>query len=83
MSDYDWYPHEEYDEEFGVNYLEIEFEEKIHETQKAILFRIQNEEVWIPKSVINDLTLTKERFKKSGTVEVAEWFAEKEGFNCL
>ena len=51
--------------------------EAIAETDKALLCLINNEEVWIPKSVIGDDSEVYER-GDVGKLVVAEWFARKE-----
>ena len=38
---------------------------------KAVLYVIDGDEYWLPRSVIDDF--------EDGTVAVARWFAEKEG----
>ena len=38
---------------------------------KAVLYVIEGDEYWLPRSVIDDF--------EDGTVAVARWFAEKEG----
>lgn len=50
---------------------QIEYEEQLHETDDAVLFLIDGDKVWIPKSVIED-------DDEMGTIEVATWFCEKE-----
>lgn len=51
---------------------EIYFDEQITETDKAILFNIEGEEVWVPKSLITYIDYYENYF------EVYVWFAEKE-----
>lgn len=56
----------------------IYVEEVVAETDLALCFSIDGEEVWVPKSVIEDgdsISKGDEDLK----VEVASWFAEKEG----
>lgn len=48
------------------------------ETEMAILVEIEDEEFWIPKSVISDDSEVHSEGDK-GTLVVPEWFAEKEG----
>lgn len=56
----------------------IEVEEVKAETELAFLFVINGEESWVPKSQVEDADDIEKGF--SGIeVEVAEWFAEKEG----
>jgi hypothetical protein len=50
----------------------IKYQEKVHETKKAILYKINNEQKWIPKSqIVNEDT-------DAEVVLVKEWFVEKE-----
>ena len=39
----------------------------------AVLFNIMGSEVWIPRSLIEDI------WEEDGQVEISLWFAEKEG----
>ncbi len=55
-------------------YVEIEVDAVMRETAKAILFAIDDERVWIPKSVIDE-----EQSDFDSSIFVAEWFAEKAG----
>lgn len=53
----------------------------IRETDKAVLARIDDKEVWIPKSCIHD---DSEAFsaaadQNEGTIVVKRWWAEKNG----
>ena len=50
----------------------------IRETEKALLCQIEDEEHWIPKSVIDD---DSEVWKdgQEGELVIAEWWAEKNG----
>ena len=54
-------------------YVELDFDELKHETEKAYLFVIDEEEVWIPKSVCEEVD------EELNIVEIQEWFAEQEG----
>lgn len=56
-------------------YVTVRFDELMYETQKAYLVNIDDEEVWIPKSVIEDFD------EKNGQMIIAEWFASKEGLD--
>lgn len=51
-----------------------------HETDKALLVDIEGEEVWIPKSVIDD---DSEVYKSGteGTLIIPEWFSKKNGLS--
>jgi len=50
----------------------------IHETDLALLVEIEGEEVWIPKSQIEDDSEVMEKGDE-GTLVVSGWFADKEG----
>jgi len=52
--------------------VEIEIVNKVRETDQAVLFNIEGDEFWIPKSVIDDMD--------ECMVVVQKWFAKKEGF---
>lgn len=49
--------------------------DNIKETEMAVLFSDGDEEIWIPKSLMEDWPEVGE----SGTALVEEWFATKEG----
>jgi hypothetical protein len=55
--------------------------DKIVETksEEATLFLAEGEEVWVPNSLIIPNSITLDANKRSGEVEVQEWFAIKEG----
>lgn len=50
----------------------------IRETAKALLCIIDGDEVWIPKSVIDDDSEVYQDGDE-GDLVITEWFAEKEG----
>ncbi len=50
--------------------------ELVNETEKAWLFEIDNKKHWIPKS-IGEWNPSRDRV--SGTVDLPNWFVEKEG----
>lgn len=52
--------------------IEIYFDEQIAETDKAVLFSIDGDEVWVPKSLMPYIDYRENCF------EVYVWFAEKE-----
>lgn len=56
----------------------IQVEEVIRETDLALLFLIDDDEVWMPKSVITDGDEI-EVGACEIEIEVAEWFAKQEG----
>jgi len=63
------------------------FAECIKETEKAVLVKLDDpnypdlreEELWIPKSVIDDDSEVYGEDENSGTLIIKYWFAEKEG----
>ena len=56
-----------------VDIATIDYDEILAETEMAILFLIDDEEKWIPKSQIHN-----DPEGSGGEVEVSEWFAIKE-----
>ncbi len=50
----------------------------LHETDKAVLVEVDGDEVWIPFSCCDFVEGSHDR-GDSITLEVATWFAEKEG----
>ena len=56
-------------------YIEIDVDETVHQTELAVLFHIAGKEVWVPKSCLDDYPEEGE----SGVAMVAEWWAEREG----
>jgi hypothetical protein len=58
----------EFDDELDTA---VEFDDIINETDLAILFLINGQEIWIPKSVITR--------QDDGEIFVQTWFARKEG----
>lgn len=55
----------------------LDYDEVIHETDKAVLFLIDDQEVWIPRSLIDGDP--PEPLSGPGCVDVASWWLEKEG----
>jgi hypothetical protein len=53
----------------------------IRETDKAILVRVEGEEMWIPKSAIHDDSEVWSERNCEGDLCVKAWFAEKEGLD--
>lgn len=53
--------------------VEIPYDEHVHETDKACLFAIGDEEVWIPKSQIQDW------FPSDNVFSIPEWLAIEKG----
>ena len=62
-----------------MDYVAIEIDEIIAATDKAVLCDIDGEEIWIPRSVIDGGDSLD--IGDNGEIEVAEWFAKKEGFD--
>ena len=56
--------------------VEILCDAELADTPKAILYQIDCEEVWIPKSLIED---SYESDDGRIYIHIPEWFAEKEG----
>ncbi len=57
----------------------VSFDAKcIRETPKAILVVIEDDEVWVPKSVVHDDSEVYEEGHE-GTLVLHEWWARKEG----
>ena len=55
-------------------FVNIDFDWIVGETEMAILFLADDEELWIPRSVIKDV------WEKDQVVEIETWFAEKKGW---
>ena len=55
-----------------IEYVEIDFDEFECETEKAYLFIVEGEKIWIPKSICRDID------EDLNTVYIPEWFAEQE-----
>jgi len=49
----------------------LDHEGKVRESEKAALFNIHGEEIWVPKSVIDD--------ENEEIVAVKKWWADKNG----
>lgn len=60
------------------NYVHLDVEEIVRDTDKAFLVRIEAGEVWIPKSQIADAD-DYEAGDTDLTLSVTKWFADKEG----
>ena len=56
--------------------VEIPFDNIIHQTPEAVLFDVGDEEVWIPKSLIQEID---ESDPKRKTVTIPEWVATDKG----
>jgi hypothetical protein len=60
------------------NWTHLEVELIVRETECAFLCRIDGQEHWIPRSVVDDA----DRYEEGDadvTISMAAWFAEKEG----
>lgn len=51
----------------------------VRETDKALLIKINNRDIWIPKSCIHDDSELFDAVHKEGTVIVKRWWAAKNG----
>jgi len=58
-----------------TDYTPIDYDECKHVTDQAALLIIDGDEVWLPLSVVEDAP----EVGDSGLIDVAEWFALKEG----
>lgn len=61
-----------------VELVEIDFDHVEASTRDAILFVIDDREVWVPRSLIVDGESIYDD-EEDGSFEVPEWWAEKEG----
>ena len=63
-----------------IDYVELSVE-YLHHTEKAVLVKDGDNEIWIPKSLISDDAPDFDDLERHEAVEipVAEWFAEEEG----
>jgi hypothetical protein len=68
--------------------VELAYDEVVARTDEAMLFSVDGEDIWIPKSCIEDERLEDEwetnaygddAAEGHGTLHVAIWFAEREG----
>lgn len=68
--------------------VELAYDEVVTRTDEAMLFSMDGEDIWIPKSVIEDERLEDawetsaygdDAAEGQGTLHVAIWFAEREG----
>lgn len=65
---------------FGTEMIEIDEVQFVRSAAsgKADLFRIDDEDFWIPCSVMDEHNLDP---GEEGTIYVEEWFCQKEGIN--
>lgn len=59
-----------------MDYTEIEDATLIKSTERAGLYRIEDRDVWIPWSLVDEGSVDKDG--QTGTIYVAEWFVERE-----
>lgn len=65
-----------------IEYVDINYDEIRRETDKAVLVNIDGDDYWFPKTTLsivccNDI----ENGDNPVTLKVAQWFADKEGFD--
>lgn len=60
------------------NWIHIDVDEIVRETEKAFLLRIDDEEVWIPKSQISNPEDYAEG-DTNCTVSITDWIANQKG----
>ena len=63
----------------GVQYVEVEDVEVIHETEEAILVLAYGDEVWLPRSQVKNGHLGWLYVGYVGSIEVADWLAHEKG----
>jgi hypothetical protein len=63
----------------GGGRVTLEVTEVLRETDKALLVLVEEMEVWIPKSIIDDDSECYSKKSGPGDLIVPEWFAEREG----
>lgn len=59
----------------------VEAEAVLRETEHALLVSVEGEEVWIPKSVIDEDSECYSMKSGAGTLIVADWFGRKQGWD--
>lgn len=62
-----------------MRYVTVEVDEVVRETDLAFLVRIDGDELWMPKSVVEGGGELDILGFQDIELEVAEWFAKKEG----
>jgi hypothetical protein len=61
--------------------VDIDFDRIVHMTDKAILFKIEDDDVWLPKSVIADVEdLEDHDMGEPGHFSVPRWVAVERGW---
>lgn len=58
--------------------FEVDDCEAIHETEKAVLIKLDDEEWWVPRSVICEDSEVANSGDE-GTLTIKRWWAEKQG----
>lgn len=70
--------------EEGEEILDIEFEDILKDSGKAILFKIESEEVWVGHNAIENLDEVQEKLKDDNVdlseVQVPKWLAVDNGW---
>jgi hypothetical protein len=51
----------------------------VRETDKAFLVRVDDKEIWVPKSCVHDDSEVYDMENDEGTIVVKRWWAEKNG----
>ena len=59
--------------------LEVEYEKILTETTEAVLFLVEDEEVWIPKSQMEEEIEDLDR--EGGEFTIPEWLAVEKGLD--
>lgn len=72
----DWYK-QGFKEEFDDADYEKFVVKLIHETEKAILVEYDDQEIWLPKSQLDDFDEFVYQEKDIITIEVADWLVEE------
>jgi len=60
---------------------EVEVTRVVRETERALLVEVEGEEVWVPKSVIDDDSEVYSVKSGAGTMVVRRWWAENAGLS--
>lgn len=71
------------EEDMNRDFTTLSYDDVKHHTEKAVLFVVGDDDVWVPKSVIDvdydDEAWDALKGQGSGEIDIAEWFAKKEG----
>ncbi len=60
------------------NYVHLDVDKILRATDKALLLKIDDEEIWVPRSMVADGD-DYEAGDEDVTISVTEWFANKGG----